>query len=123
MVKQVTASLNPAQTIVAGGAGNKMMMVLENVVDAYVYPSLGTKKWDTCAGDALIQAAGGTVTDIHGQPLSYHPVTPEPGAGDQSSFVSRCMNKHGLIVTMKGLDQIRAKIPQHILDAFPINKM
>lgn len=121
MVEQVTESLQPSQVIQAGGAGNKMLMVLEGVVDAYVYPSTGTKKWDTCAGNALIQAAGGTVTDLHGRPLMYHAVSQVLGPGEDSTFVSRCKNRHGLIVTMRGLDQIRAKLPLNVLKAFPLH--
>ena len=120
MVKQVTDSLQPSKVIQAGGAGNKMLMVLEGVVDAYVYPSTGTKKWDTCAGDALIQAAGGIVTDLHGRSLTYQAVSPAHSPGEESSFVSRCKNKHGLIVTMRGLSQLRAKLPANVLEAFPL---
>ena len=59
MVQRVTEVLNPSSVVRAGGAGNKMLLVLEGAADAYVYPSTGTKKWDTCAGDAIIRAAGG----------------------------------------------------------------
>ena len=120
MVQRVTEGLQPSETVIAGGAGNKMLMVLENTVDAYIYPSKGTKRWDTCAGDALLQAAGGTVTDLHGRPLVYTSVTPEPSTGDQSGFVASCMNAHGVIAAMRGLDGIRAKIPDDVLKEFPI---
>ena len=94
-----------------------MLMVLENVVDAYIYPTPGTKRWDTCAGDALIRAAGGAVTDLHGQELVYDPVTPVPSTGDQSGFVQRCMNSRGVLATMRGLDGLRARIPQDVLNS------
>jgi 3'(2'), 5'-bisphosphate nucleotidase len=36
------------------------------------YPRFGpTCEWDTAAGDAILQAAGGQVTTLDGQPLSY----------------------------------------------------
>lgn len=36
------------------------------------YPRLGpTSEWDTAAGDAILQAAGGKVTTLAGQPLTY----------------------------------------------------
>ena len=94
-----------------------MLMVLENTVDAYIYPSPGTKRWDTCAGDALIRAAGGSVTDVHGRDLVYDPVTPVPSTGDQSGFVQRCMNSCGVLAAMKGLEELRAKIPQDVLSS------
>lgn len=121
-VERVTEGLEPTEKVIAGGAGNKILMVLENSVDAYIYPSVGTKRWDTCAGDALVQAAGGRVTDIHGRPLKYDPVTPEPSTGDQTGFVQRCMNAHGVLVAMKGLDELRAKIPEDVLKIFPVQQ-
>lgn len=101
-----------------------MLMVLENVVDAYVYPSPGTKRWDTCAGDALIKAAGGDVTDVHGQPLIYDPVTPVSSiTDDQSVFIERCMNAQGVLAAMKGLDDIRAKLPKDVLQNLSPSKL
>ena len=29
--------------------------------------------WDTCAGDAIIQAMGGIFTDQNGKPIDYNP--------------------------------------------------
>ena len=124
MVQRVTEVLTPSSVLQAGGAGNKMLLVLEGVADAYVYPSIGTKKWDTCAGDAIIRAAGGSVTDLHGRPLSYNAVDhkADPGTGDRLSFESRCMNKQGVVVTMNDMEKlaILAKIPDDVLQAFPM---
>lgn len=40
--------------------------------DADVYPCLGpTGEWDTAAGQAIVEAAGGAVVDLQGQPLRY----------------------------------------------------
>eukprot|EP00213_Chloropicon_mariensis_P001915 CAMPEP_0197478742 /NCGR_PEP_ID=MMETSP1309-20131121/28865_1 /TAXON_ID=464262 /ORGANISM="Genus nov. species nov., Strain RCC998" /LENGTH=50 /DNA_ID=CAMNT_0043020243 /DNA_START=15 /DNA_END=164 /DNA_ORIENTATION=- len=36
-----------------------MLMLIDGEADAWVFPCNGTKRWDTCAGDALIQALGG----------------------------------------------------------------
>lgn len=93
-----------------GGCGNKTMMVVEGVVDAYVYPSPGTKKWDSCAGDAIVRANGGLMTDITGQPLDY---------GSWEAF----RNKEGLVVTMdrRTHDAVLAKIPQAVKTALAPN--
>jgi 3'(2'), 5'-bisphosphate nucleotidase len=38
-----------------------------------VYPRLGpTSEWDTAAAQAVVEAAGGQVTDTEGQPLRYN---------------------------------------------------
>ena len=39
--------------------------------DLYVYPGSRTKLWDTCGPEAVLVAAGGRVTDVHGQPIDY----------------------------------------------------
>lgn len=40
--------------------------------DADVYPRFGpTCEWDTAAGQAIVEAAGGSVTGLHGEPLVY----------------------------------------------------
>jgi 3'-phosphoadenosine 5'-phosphosulfate (PAPS) 3'-phosphatase len=40
--------------------------------DADIYPRFGpTCEWDTAAGQAIVEAAGGTVTALDGSPLIY----------------------------------------------------
>lgn len=55
-----------------GGAGFKVLKVLEGCA-AYVFASAGCKKWDTCAVEAVLTAAGGTLTDISGRDIRYEP--------------------------------------------------
>jgi 3'(2'), 5'-bisphosphate nucleotidase len=54
-----------------GGVGLKVALVAEGSRDLYVYPGGRTKKWDTCAPEAILAAAGGRLTDIHGASISY----------------------------------------------------
>jgi 3'(2'), 5'-bisphosphate nucleotidase len=47
----------------------------------HVYPRFGvTAEWDTAAGQAILEAAGGMVVDMEGQPLGYNlrPVLQNP---------------------------------------------
>lgn len=45
---------------------------------ADIYPRFGpTCEWDTAAGHAILRAAGGDITDIHGKPLTYGGTHPE----------------------------------------------
>jgi 3'(2'), 5'-bisphosphate nucleotidase len=40
--------------------------------DADVYPRFGpTSEWDTAAGQAILEAAGGCAVTLEGQPLRY----------------------------------------------------
>ena len=50
-----------------------MLLVIEGYAHAYVFASPGCKKWDTCAPEAVLHAAGGRLTDIHGEYYMYHP--------------------------------------------------
>ena len=56
-----------------GSMGVKMTAVARGVADLYVHASRGTKLWDVCAPHAVLQAAGGRVSDVRGQPLRYDP--------------------------------------------------
>ena len=53
------------------GSSLKLCVVAEGKAD--LYPRLGpTMEWDTAAGHAVVEAAGGTVTRVDGTPLSYN---------------------------------------------------
>jgi len=53
------------------GSSLKLCVVAEGKAD--VYPRLGpTMEWDTAAGHAVVEAAGGTVTQVDGSPLVYN---------------------------------------------------
>ena len=41
------------------------------VRDLYVNPWPKTKVWDTCAPQAILERAGGRLTDLFGGPLDY----------------------------------------------------
>lgn len=48
-----------------------MILLLEGKAHAYVHASKGCKRWDTCAPEAVLHAAGGTLSDFHGDQYSY----------------------------------------------------
>ena len=64
--------LKPDKVLKVGGAGHKVILLMEGVASAYVFPSPGCKKWDTCAPEAILHAMGGRLTDIHGAEYQYH---------------------------------------------------
>ena len=51
----------------------QVLLVIEGKAHAYVFASPGCKKWDTCAPEAVLHAAGGKLTDIHGNFYPYGP--------------------------------------------------
>lgn len=57
--------------IPTGSVGVKAARVLEGVADLYVHAGRGAKKWDACAPDAILGAAGGVLVDLDGGPIDY----------------------------------------------------
>lgn len=61
----------PAHEIVSMGSSLKLCLVAEGKAD--IYPRLGpTSEWDTAAAQAVVESAGGQVTDINLQRLRYN---------------------------------------------------
>jgi len=56
-----------------GGTGNEMLCIIEGIGHLYIRSTTGAKKWDTCAGEALIKALGGYLVDMEGNQLEYPP--------------------------------------------------
>ncbi|XP_049852204.1 3'(2'),5'-bisphosphate nucleotidase 1-like [Schistocerca gregaria] len=66
------AYLSADEVIRVGGAGYKILCLARGVADVYCYPSPGTKKWDTCAPEAILRVAtGGKLTDFQNLPIDY----------------------------------------------------
>lgn len=82
---RVLDGLAPREVYTKGSAGLKGTEVAGGAADAHVAPFYAGKRWDACAAEALIVAAGGRVTDAYGQPLDYR------GAG--------LSNDRGLVAT------------------------
>eukprot|EP00752_Nemacystus_decipiens_P007856 g7018.t1 len=58
------------ETLPAGGAGYKSLLVLDGKAEAYIHVT-AIKSWDVCAADAVMKASGGGFSDIEGKPLWY----------------------------------------------------
>ncbi len=57
--------------IISMGSSLKSCLVAEGKAD--IYPRLGpTSEWDTAAAQAVVEAAGGKITDTNMQPLRYN---------------------------------------------------
>lgn len=57
---------------VSGSVGLKVGLIARQLADLYIHPSPGCKEWDLCAPHALLEAAGGRMTDCWGNPLTYN---------------------------------------------------
>jgi 3'(2'), 5'-bisphosphate nucleotidase len=97
LLERALASLRAREVRPMGSAGLKGAQVAEGLADAYVDTGASTKRWDACAIDALVTAAGGRVSDVTGTPIDYRGPT--------------LANTRGLLVS-NGLmhEAIRAKL-------------
>lgn len=64
---------------VSMGSSLKFCLVAQGVAD--IYPRTGpTMEWDTAAAQCVVEQAGGSVTDLEGNPMNYNkPVLLNPG--------------------------------------------
>ncbi|KAK9872484.1 hypothetical protein WA026_017952 [Henosepilachna vigintioctopunctata] len=108
IVQKALDAFRPDEILKVGGAGHKVMLLLEGKAHAYIFASKGCKKWDTCAPEAILTAWGGKLTDIHGNSYDYDKEVEFP-------------NKQGVFATAKGLDHktLLKVIPQEVLNALP----
>lgn len=75
MTSSVTEAINacqPTEVLQVGGAGHKVLLLIEGRAHAYLFASPGCKKWDTCAPEAILHAVGGKLTDVNGRMYEYH---------------------------------------------------
>lgn len=54
-----------------GSVGLKVGLITERICDLYVHLSPRTKFWDTCGPQAILEEAGGKMTDIFGEQIRY----------------------------------------------------
>eukprot|EP01147_Barroeca_monosierra_P004195 gene4195-6541_t len=67
----IISILGPDSLLEIGGSGKKILLVINGDVDCCLNNTSGTKRWDTCAGEALLRALSGKLTDINGKVYTY----------------------------------------------------
>lgn len=70
-VDRLRHRLGIAKLLRSGSVGLKCGMIAAGNCEIYVHPSSHARLWDSCAPAAVLNAAGGVMTDIHGVPLRY----------------------------------------------------
>jgi 3'(2'), 5'-bisphosphate nucleotidase len=65
------AALGARSLAALGSAGLKCAEIARGKAEAYVAPARAGARWDLCAGQAIITAAGGRVTDAYGNAIDY----------------------------------------------------
>ena len=100
--------MNPDEILRQGGAGNKVLRIIEGDAHCYLFPSPGTKKWDTCAPEAILVAMGGCLSDIHGNQIDYSPNVKHPNSGGVLATINKDWQENFL-----------SKVPQSVKSKLP----
>ncbi|RIK55711.1 MAG: 3'(2'),5'-bisphosphate nucleotidase CysQ [Chloroflexi bacterium] len=69
---KIRGTLRITSERVSGSVGLKVGLISRQLADLYIHPSPGCKEWDLCAPHALLESAGGRMTDCWGNPLRYN---------------------------------------------------
>jgi 3'(2'), 5'-bisphosphate nucleotidase len=101
-LEQAIAQMSPREVLVMGSAGLKGTLVAEGIVEAYVAPGYAGKRWDACAADALVTAAGGVLTDTHGDAIDYRAESLDNSRG------LICSNRHVHASLVQSLAALRS---------------
>nr|XP_048295459.1 3'(2'),5'-bisphosphate nucleotidase 1 isoform X2 [Myodes glareolus] len=104
LVTDCIAAMNPDNVLRVGGAGNKVIQLIEGKASAYVFASPGCKKWDTCAPEVILHAVGGKLTDIHGNALQYDKEV-------------KHMNSAGVLATLRNYEYYASRVPESVKNA------
>jgi 3'(2'), 5'-bisphosphate nucleotidase len=67
----LVASVGAGEATAHGSSGLKGVLVATGVHDVYLHPGRAGMRWDACATDALVCAAGGAFSDAAGAPIDY----------------------------------------------------
>jgi 3'(2'), 5'-bisphosphate nucleotidase len=71
IVDPVIERLGIRKTVPCGSVGVKVARIAKGEADLYVHGGRGAKRWDACAPEAILTAAGGRFTDIEGELIDY----------------------------------------------------
>jgi len=97
-LERALAALSAREVRKMGSAGLKGAQVAEGLADAYVDTGAGTKRWDACAVEALVTAAGGRVSDVTGAPIDYRA---ETLANERGLVVSNGLTHEAILARLR----------------------
>lgn len=67
----LATALGGRPPVALGSSGLKAVLVATGDHDVYVQPGRAGMRWDACASDALVRAAGGELTELGGGSVDY----------------------------------------------------
>lgn len=71
-IDRICEHLGVGHRLKSGSVGLKFGLIAEGRAHLYLHVSAQTNQWDTCGPEAILKAAGGTITDLNGEQLRYN---------------------------------------------------
>lgn len=68
---RMQAMLGVTSVVERGSVGLKCAAIAQGEAEIYLHPSPRSSRWDSCAPEAVLRAAGGRFTDVRGHLYSY----------------------------------------------------
>lgn len=81
VLDRVLAELGATTVTPTGSSGLKAARIATGEADVYLQPGRAGKRWDACATEALVRAAGGRMTDARGRAFDYRAASIENADG------------------------------------------
>lgn len=70
--EQKIAKKYEMQIVTMGSAGLKICKVASGEAEIYINSGNKSSEWDVCAGDIILQEAGGSITDMNNEKIAYN---------------------------------------------------
>jgi 3'(2'), 5'-bisphosphate nucleotidase len=67
----LTSTMGGRAPVALGSSGLKAVLVATGDHDVYLQPGRAGMRWDACASEALVRAAGGELTEVGGAAIDY----------------------------------------------------
>jgi 3'(2'), 5'-bisphosphate nucleotidase len=93
-MESVVTALGVRAEVRSHSVGIKVGLLVEKQADLYIHLSPKTKQWDTCAPEAVLDGAGGRMTDVWGDPLHYN----TPDVLNRNGLVASNGAAHGEVI-------------------------
>jgi 3'(2'), 5'-bisphosphate nucleotidase len=87
-----------------GSVGLKVGLIVQQICDLYLHLSPRTKFWDTCAPQVILEEAGGKLTDLFGEKITYN--------------LADVQNHNGILATNGSAHQKAIETLRPVLDKF-----
>lgn len=103
-MSQIVEKLELKDEVRRGSVGVKIGTIAEQECDLYIHLSHRTKFWDTCAPQAILEEAGGKITDLFGSEFRYD--------------IGNVMNLNGIVASNGVAHEITLERLRPILNSF-----